>query len=62
MGLAISQTIIEQHQGRISAGNCPDGGAIVSFCLPLAACPKTGVVVEASNLTVIFPVGSQLSA
>lgn len=34
MGLAISQTLIEEHDGRIWAGNCPDGGAIVSFCLP----------------------------
>ncbi|MGH7140905.1 MAG: ATP-binding protein, partial [Pirellulales bacterium] len=39
MGLAISQTIIEQHQGRIWAGSLPAGGAIVSFCLPLAATP-----------------------
>ncbi|HVA45018.1 MAG TPA: ATP-binding protein [Pirellulales bacterium] len=36
MGLSISQTIVEQHQGRIWAGNRPAGGAIVSFCLPLA--------------------------
>lgn len=41
MGLAISQTIVEQHEGRIWAGNCPAGGAMVSFCLPLALAHET---------------------
>ena len=41
MGLAISQTIIEQHKGRIWAGNRPARGAIVSFCLPLAPAHET---------------------
>ena len=42
MGLAISQTIIEQHQGRIWVGNRPAGGAIVSFCLSLVRSHETG--------------------
>lgn len=42
MGLAISQTIIEQHRGRIWAGNRAAGGAIVSFCLSLVRSHETG--------------------
>jgi signal transduction histidine kinase len=39
MGLAISQTIIETHGGRIQAENNPDGGACFRFTVPVA---KTG--------------------
>ena len=35
LGLAIAQGLVEAHHGRIWAENAPDGGAIVSFCLPL---------------------------
>ncbi|HVX09996.1 MAG TPA: ATP-binding protein [Pirellulales bacterium] len=41
MGLAISQSIIEQHQGRIWAANRPTRGAVVSFHLPFVATHDT---------------------
>ena len=50
MGLAISQTIIEQHQGRIWAGNRPAGGAMVSFFLPLGSTHDTGQRTAAHSL------------
>jgi two-component system, LuxR family, sensor kinase FixL len=50
MGLAISQTIIEQHQGRIWAGNRPAGGAMVSFFLPLGPTHDTGQRTAAHSL------------
>jgi len=34
LGLSISQRIIEEHGGRISARNNPDGGAVFAFTLP----------------------------
>lgn len=37
MGLAICQTIIEAHKGRIQAFNSPEGGAIFQFTLPVAS-------------------------
>lgn len=36
VGLAISRSIIEAHEGRIWAASNPDGGATVSFTLPVA--------------------------
>jgi two-component system sensor kinase FixL len=36
MGLAISRTIIEAHEGRLWVENCPDGGAVFYFTVPLA--------------------------
>ncbi|HET6884321.1 MAG TPA: ATP-binding protein [Pirellulales bacterium] len=62
MGLAICQTIIEQHQGRIWAGNRPSGGAIVSFHLPLSAALKSDVVVPASRLPAGVPIASPQNA
>lgn len=36
MGLAISRTIIEAHDGSVSAANRPGGGIKVSFTIPFA--------------------------
>lgn len=36
MGLAISRTLLERYQGRLWGKNRDLGGAVVSFCLPLA--------------------------
>jgi two-component system, LuxR family, sensor kinase FixL len=36
MGLAVSKTIIEAHQGRIHAENRPEGGALFGFTVPVA--------------------------
>ncbi len=36
MGLAVSKTIIEAHQGTIRADNQPEGGACFCFTLPVA--------------------------
>ena len=35
LGLAIAQGLVEAHGGRIWAENSSEGGAVVSFCLPL---------------------------
>ena len=37
MGLSISRSIIESHNGRLSAGSKPAGGAIVEFILPVSS-------------------------
>lgn len=37
IGLAISRSIIEAHGGRLWCENHPEGGAVLSFTLPLAA-------------------------
>ena len=39
LGLAICSAIIEAHAGTISASNRPQGGACVSFTLPLGEPP-----------------------
>ncbi len=36
MGLPISKTIIDQHNGRIWASNNPEGGAVFTFTLPIS--------------------------
>lgn len=40
MGLAISRTLIEAHNGRIYATNNSQGGATVAFVLPLSGHPR----------------------
>jgi len=37
LGLTISRDIIEQHFGRIEAGNHPEGGAVFNIWLPADA-------------------------
>ena len=39
LGLAIVQKVIVSHNGRITAGNHPDGGAVFTLELPLAPTP-----------------------
>ncbi len=41
MGLSISRSIIEAHNGHIAVSNNPDGGACLSFTLPAFAGPRT---------------------
>lgn len=40
MGLAISQSIAEEHQGRLDCAPNPDGGAVFELMLPMAATAK----------------------
>jgi signal transduction histidine kinase len=35
VGLAICHGVIEDHQGRITAANAPEGGAVFTITLPL---------------------------
>jgi two-component system nitrogen regulation sensor histidine kinase NtrY len=42
LGLTLCREIVEAHGGRLSLGNRPDGGAIVSVWLPLSGAPAGG--------------------
>jgi signal transduction histidine kinase len=44
LGLALSVKSIESIHGRIEAANHPDGGAVFTLCLPLAAAPEEASV------------------
>jgi K+-sensing histidine kinase KdpD len=35
VGLAICQGVIEDHQGKITAANAPEGGAVFTITLPM---------------------------
>jgi signal transduction histidine kinase len=37
LGLSIVQRIVEEHRGRIRAGNRPEGGALITLDLPFSA-------------------------
>jgi C4-dicarboxylate-specific signal transduction histidine kinase len=37
MGLAISRSIVESHDGELTVANAPDGGAVFCLSLPVAA-------------------------
>ena len=43
IGLSISRTIVEAHQGQIRARNRPEGGASLCFTLPLARAASNGL-------------------
>jgi PAS domain S-box-containing protein len=42
VGLAICHGIIEEHQGKITAENAPDGGAVFTITLPLRQAVRDG--------------------
>ena len=39
MGLALGRKLIQLHGGRLTAGNCPEGGFQVQLVLPVAPPP-----------------------
>ncbi|MGB9130287.1 MAG: DUF4118 domain-containing protein [Thiobacillus sp.] len=48
LGLSICQAIVAAHDGKLALENGPDGGARVSFTLPLGAPPAIGEEPEAA--------------
>jgi len=47
LGLAISQRIVDEHHGRITAANRPGGGAEMTVVVPITDPPKDAVPCEA---------------
>jgi signal transduction histidine kinase len=45
IGLAVSRSIVEAHDGRLWAENSPGGGATFSMALPLSSVSRTPVAV-----------------
>jgi two-component system sensor histidine kinase KdpD len=48
LGLAICRAILQAHGGAIEAGNRPDGGAVISFRLPIEEAPPVPAPEEAA--------------
>lgn len=61
LGLAICKEIINQHDGRIWAENCADGGAEFSFSIPVAG-PLRQRETEENNSVSIAPVDQTFRA
>jgi two-component system, OmpR family, sensor histidine kinase KdpD len=51
LGLAICRSIVQLHQGRISAANRPGGGAMVTIELPIGGTPPVLTAMEEGSLT-----------
>lgn len=51
LGLAICRAVVEAHDGTIAAHNRPEGGACVTFTLPLGTPPPIGDEAEGGSRT-----------
>jgi K+-sensing histidine kinase KdpD len=51
LGLAICRSIVQLHEGRISAANRPEGGAVVTIELPIGGTPPVLTALTESSLT-----------
>jgi len=51
LGLAICRTIVQRHEGRITAGNRPGGGAVLTIELPIGGTPPMLNALSESSLT-----------
>jgi two-component system sensor histidine kinase KdpD len=49
LGLAICRAIVESHQGKITAANRPEGGAVFTFTLPLGTPPVAALETDAAH-------------
>jgi two-component system, OmpR family, sensor histidine kinase KdpD len=55
LGLAICRAIVEAHGGTISAGSSPEGGACMTFTLPLGIPPAVPAIEESEPDTTSTP-------